>query len=161
MLESFPPNPEFENTIKGWVNELDSEEREKQRKANRLEKAPSWLDRIDNLTPEDFVAMSNYLPFGRQLLEKPIKMIKKIEKATVDQFARKKDVDRCRDINAAIEKAMGKLKDERDQAMEKRYGTRDILKATQKFSQVKVEKSSQPSDPKSEEREILRSLALF
>ena len=34
MLNSFPPNPEFENTIKGWVNELDLEEKEKQRKAN-------------------------------------------------------------------------------------------------------------------------------
>ena len=161
MLESFPPNPEFKNTIKGWVNELDSEEREKQRKANRLEKAPSWLDPIDNPTPEDFVAMSNYLPFGRQLLERPIKMIEKIEKATVDQFAGKRDVGRYRDINAAIKKAMGKLKDERKQAMEKRYGTRDILKATQKFSQVKVERSSQSRDPKSEESEIFKSLALF
>ena len=92
MLKSFPPNPEFENTIKGWVNELHSEEREKQRKANRLEEALSWLDRIDNPTPEDFVAMSNYLPFGRQLLKRPIKMIEKIEKATVDQFAGKRDV---------------------------------------------------------------------
>ena len=44
MLNSFPPNPELENTIKGWVNELDLEEKEKQRKANRLEEAPSWLD---------------------------------------------------------------------------------------------------------------------
>ena len=161
MLNSFPPNPQLENTIKGWVNELDLEEREKQRKANRLEKALSWLDRIDNPTPEDFVAMSNYLPFGRQLLERPIIMIEKIEKATVDQFAGKKDVGRYGDINAAIKKAMGKLKDEREQAMEKWYGTRDILKATQKFSQVKVEKSSQSNDPKSEESEILESLASF
>ena len=110
MLESFPPNPEFENTIKGWVNELDLEEKEKQRKANRLEKAPSWLDRIDNPTPEDFVAMSNYLPFGCQLLEKLIKMIEKNEKATVDQFAGKKNVDRYRDINASIKKAMESLR---------------------------------------------------
>ena len=160
MLNSFPPNPELENTIKGWVNELDLEEKEKQRKANRLEEAPSWLDRIDNPTPEDFVAMSNYLPFGRQLLERPIKMIEKIEKATVDQFAGKKDIGRYRDINAAIKKAMGKLKEQR-QAMEKRYGTRDILKATQKFSQVKVERNSQSNDPKSEESEILKSLASF
>ena len=45
--------------------------------------------------------------------------------------------------------------------MEKRFGTRDILKATQKFSQVKVEKNSQSSDQKSEESEILKSLASF
>ena len=98
MLESFPPNPEFEKTIKGWVNELDSEEQEKQRKSNRLEKVPGWLDRIDNPTPEDFLAMSNYLPFGHQLLERPIKMIEKIQKVTVDQFAGKKHVGRFREI---------------------------------------------------------------
>ena len=161
MIKSFPPNPEFENTIKGWVRELDSEEREKQKKANRLEKAPGWLERIDNPTPEDFLAMSNYLPFGRQLLEKPIKMIEKIEKATVDQFSGKRNVERFRDINAAIKKAMGKLKDDRDQAMEKRYCTRDILKATQKFTQMGVERSSQSSDQKSEKSEILESLASF
>ena len=80
-------------------------------------------------------------------------------KVTVDQFAGKKNIDRNRDINAAIKKAMGKLKDKSYQAMEKRYGTRDILKATQKFSQVKVEKSSQSSDQRSEESKILKSLA--
>ena len=126
-----------------------------------MEEAPSWLDGIDNPTPEDFVARSNYLPLERQLLERPIKMIEKIEKATVDQFAGKKDVGRNREINAAIKKAMGKLKDEREQAMEKRYGTRDVLKATQKFSQVKIERNSQSNDPKSEESEILESLASF
>ena len=110
MLESFPPNPEFENTIKSWVSELDSEEREKQKRANRLEKPPGWLKRIDNPMPEAFVAMSNYLPFGRQLLERPIKMVEKIEKVTVDQFSGKMNVERFRDINAAIKKAMSKLK---------------------------------------------------
>ena len=161
MLESFPPNPEFKNTIKGWVKELDSEEREKQKKANRSEKVPGWLERIDNPTPKDFVAMSNYLPFEHQLLEKPIKMIEKIEKGTVDQFSGKRNVERFGDINAAIKKAMGKLKDECDQAMEKRYGTRDILKATQKFTQMTVERNSQSSDQKSEESEILKPLASF
>ena len=46
-------------------------------------------------------------------------MVEKIEKVTVDQFAGKRDVGGYRDINAAIKKAMGKLKDEREQAMEK------------------------------------------
>ena len=107
------------------------------------------------------MAMSNYLPFEHQLLEKPIKMIEKIEKATVDQFAGKRNVDQFRDINAAIKKAMGKLKDDHDQAMEKRYGTQDILKATQRFSQMKVERNSQSNDQKSEKSEILESLASF
>ena len=56
---------------------------------------------------------------------------------------------------------MGKLKEDRNQAMEKRYGTRDILKATQKFTQMKVERDSQSSEQKSEKSEVLKSLASF
>ena len=50
MLESLPSNPEFEHTIKQWVDEHDSEERRRQEKAGRRGKAPSWLDRVDNPT---------------------------------------------------------------------------------------------------------------
>ena len=139
------------------VDELDSEEREKQKRAG--ERLTGWLKRIDNPMPEGFVAMSNYLPFGRQLLERPLKMVEKIEKAMVDQFSGEKNVERFRDINAAIKKAMGKLRDDRNRAMEEWYGTRDILKATHRFTQMKVERSSRPKDQDSEKSEILASLA--
>ena len=142
MLESFPPSREFENTIKGWIDQPDTEEQERQMKAGRVETPPDWLNRINTPTPEDFVAMSNYLPFGRQLLEWPLKMVEKIEKATVDQFSGAKNVARFRDINAAIKRTMGRLKVERDRAMEERYGTRDISEATHRFTQLKVERSS-------------------
>ena len=59
MLESLPPNPDFEHTIKQWVDEHDSEEQKRQDKAGRREKTPGWLDGIENPTVEDFVAMSN------------------------------------------------------------------------------------------------------
>ena len=161
MLESLPQNPEFEHTIKQWVEEHDSEEREKQEKTGRREKTPGWLDRIEKPTAEDFVAMSNYLPFGRQLLENPIKVVERMEKATVDLFQGREKVERYRRINAAIRNAMGKLKDERDRAMEDRYGTRDVLKATQKFAQMEVTKNSQSGGLKSEEQEVLKSLVGF
>ena len=102
--------------------------------------------------------MSNYLPFGRQLLENPIKVVERMEKATVDLFKGKEKVERYRRINAAIRNAMGKLKDERDRAMEDRYGTRDVLKATQRFAQMEVTKDSQSGSLKSEEQEVLKSL---
>ena len=81
-----------------------------------------------------------------------------MEKATVDLFAGKGKVERYRRINAAIRKVMGKLKDERDQAMEKQYSTRDILKATQRFAQVEVTKDTQSGGSKSEEQDVLKSL---
>ena len=158
MLESLPPNPEFEHNIKQWVDEHDLEERKRQEKAGRREKTPGWLDRIDNPTAEDFVAMSNYLPFGRRLLENPIKMVERMEKATVDLFTGKGKVERYRRINAAIRKAMGKLNDERDQALEKRYGTRDVLEATQRFAQMEVTKDTQSGSSTSEEQDVLKSL---
>ena len=138
---------------------LDSEEREKQRKADKLEAEPDWLQRIDNPTPEDFVAMSNYLPFGRQLLEQPLKMVDKIEKATVDQFSGAKYVTRFRDINAAIRKTMEKLKTERGDAMEEHYGTPDVLEATHRYSQLNVGGGSQDQDQATENKRILESLA--
>ena len=158
MLESLPQNPEFEHTIKQWVEEHDSEERKRQEKAGRREKTPGWLDRIEKPTAEDFVAMSNYLPFGRQLLENPIKVVERMEKATVNLFNGKDKVERYRRINAAIRNAMGKLKDERDRAMEERYGTRDVLKATKRFAQMEVAKDTQSGSLKSEEQEVLKSL---
>ena len=120
--------------------------------------APDWLNRIENPTPEVFVAMSNYLTFGCQFLDSPIKTIERMEKATVDQFAGKGKIERYCRINDAIRKAMGKLKDERDQAMEKRYGTRDILKATQRFTQMEVKRDTQSEDSGTEEKDILKSL---
>ena len=161
MLESLPTDPGFEHTIKQWVNEHHSVERSKQEKAGRRETAPDWLSRIKNPTSEDFMAMSNYLPFGRQLLENPIKTIERMEKATVDQFAGNGRIERYRRINDAIRKAMGKLKEERDQAMEKRYGTRDILKATQKFTQMEVKRDTQSGDSGTEEKDILKILDGF
>ena len=158
MLESLPSSSEFEHTIKQWVDEHDLEERKKQIEAGRREKPPGWLSRIEKPTAEDFVAMSNYLPFGRQLLENPIKVVERMEKATVDLFEGKERVERYRRINAAIRNAMGKLKDERDRAMEERYGTRDVLRATQRFAQMEVSKETQPGSQKSEEQEVLKSL---
>ena len=143
MLNSLPQSDKFEKTIADWVNKLDTEEREKQRKADKLEAEPDVLQRIDNPTPEDFVAMLNYLPFRCQLLERPLKMVDKIEKATVDQFSRANDVVRFRDINATIKKMMEKLKTECNDAMEERYGTRDVSEATHRYSHLKVNKGSQ------------------
>ena len=126
--------------------------------AGRREKTPGWLDRIEKPTAEDFVVMSNYLPFSRQLLENPIKLVERMEKATIYLFKGKDKVERYRRINAAIRNAMGKLKNERDRAMEERYGTRDVLKATQRFAQMEVSKDTQSGSLKSEEQEVLKSL---
>ena len=88
-------------------------------------------------------------------------MVEKIEKASVDLFSGAKNVDRFRDINAAIKKTMSKLKEELDGAMEERYCTRDISEATHRFTQLKVERSSRPKDLEKEKSDILASLASF
>ena len=159
MLNLLPPDREFENAIKGWVDELDKEEQERQIKAGQIEAEPDWLKRIDNPTPEDFVTMSNYLPFGRQLLERLLKTVEKIEKVTIDQFSRDKNATRFRDINAAIRKTMSNLKVKHEDAVEKSYGTRDVTEATHRLTQLRIERTSRPKDLAKEKSRILESLA--
>ena len=103
--------------------------------------------------------MSNYLPFGRQFLERPLKTVEKIEKATIDQFSGNQNVARFCDINVAIRKTMSNLKVKHDDAMEKRYGTRDVAEATHRFTQLRVERTSRPEDLAKEKSKILESLA--